>query len=118
MCPDSAKRSRAFQLYQSNRRNQNNICEQPCVFTNMYFGPPVKVPRTKDPLPTTHYLCYLIVKTPFLSSKGTSDPGEDTGQMVLYFRRNVKVISFENVKVIHHPRSTMWKQAYLKLEIM
>ena len=45
MCPDSAKRSRAFQLYQSNRRNQNNICEQPCVFTNMYFGPPVKVPN-------------------------------------------------------------------------
>ena len=55
MCPDSAKRSRAFQLYQSNRRNQNNICEQPCVFTNMYFGPPVKVPTTQD-------LCYLKVK--------------------------------------------------------
>ena len=111
MCPDSAKRSRAFQLYQSNRRNQNNICEQPCVFTNMYFGPPVKVPTTQD-------LCYLIVKTPFLSSKGATDPGEDTGQMVLYFRRNVKVISFENVKVIYHPRTTMWKQQNLKLEIM
>ena len=26
------------------------------------------------------------------SSKGRMDPGEDTGQMVLYFRRNVKVL--------------------------
>ena len=40
---DEAKRSHAFRLYQGNRRNQNNICDQPCVFTNMYFGPPVKV---------------------------------------------------------------------------
>ena len=43
MCPDGQNRGRAFRLYQGNRRNQNNICDQPCVFTNMYFGPPVKV---------------------------------------------------------------------------
>lgn len=43
MNPDGEKRGRAFRLYQGNRRNQNNICDQPCVFTNMYFGPPVKV---------------------------------------------------------------------------
>ena len=27
------------------------------------------------------------------SPKGRMDPGEDTGQMVLYFRRNVKVLT-------------------------
>ena len=43
MYSDGQKRGRAFRLYQGNRRNQNNICDQPCVFTNMYFGPPVKV---------------------------------------------------------------------------
>ena len=48
--PDGQKRGRAFSLYQSNRRNQNNICEQPCVFTNMYFGPPVKVTHKATPI--------------------------------------------------------------------
>ena len=82
MYPDSEKRGRAFRLYQGNRRNQNNICDQPCVFTNMYFGPPVKVRH-----------CFSFkVWTQALSWKGPTDPGDDRGQMVLYFRRNVKVI--------------------------
>ena len=84
MYSDGQKRGRAFSLYQSNRRNQNNICDQPCVFTNMYFGPPVKVihkaKQSQDGL-------FRLV----LSLKGATDPGDDTGQMVLYFRRNVKV---------------------------
>ena len=31
----------AFDLYQKNRRNQNDVCPNSCLFTNMYFGPPV-----------------------------------------------------------------------------
>ena len=40
-CTDDEDSQKAFQTYQQNRRNQNNICPNPCTFTNMYFGPPV-----------------------------------------------------------------------------
>ncbi len=44
--PDKSKK--AFEIYQSNRRNQNDICPNSCLFTNMYFGPPVAGPNEPD----------------------------------------------------------------------
>lgn len=42
ICQDEDTSKRAFDLYQKNRRNQHDICPNSCLFTNMYFGPPVK----------------------------------------------------------------------------
>ena len=41
ICTDESKRKKAFEVYQANRRNQKDICPNSCLFTNMYFGPPV-----------------------------------------------------------------------------
>ena len=41
ICTDPTKSKIAFEVYQQNRRNQKNICPNSCLFTNMYFGPPV-----------------------------------------------------------------------------
>lgn len=41
ICTDENKRKIAFDIYQKNRRNQKDICPNSCLFTNMYFGPPV-----------------------------------------------------------------------------
>ncbi|XP_023334500.1 uncharacterized protein LOC111705999 isoform X2 [Eurytemora carolleeae] len=41
ICVEENQRQQAFNIYQENRRNQKNICANPCTFTNMYFGPPV-----------------------------------------------------------------------------
>ena len=63
ICLNPEERERAFALYQGNRRNQHNVCSNPCTFTNMYFGPPV----TGDTNSTTR------------------------GQLILYFRKSIKV---------------------------
>ena len=53
----------ALSSYQSNRRNQHNLCPEPCVFTNLYFGPPVTgLPQRPA-----------------------------TAELVLYFRKSIKV---------------------------
>ena len=49
---------------QNNRRNQANLCMKSCVFTNMYFGPPV-------------------------TGKGQKAYAE-VGRAVFYFRRSIK----------------------------
>lgn len=41
ICTQESKRKEAFDVYQANRRNQKDICPNSCLFTNMYFGPPV-----------------------------------------------------------------------------
>ena len=41
ICTESGKSKTAFEIYQQNRRNQKDICPNSCLFTNMYFGPPV-----------------------------------------------------------------------------
>ena len=41
VCKAENDRKTAFDIYQKNRRNQNDICPNSCLFTNMYFGPPV-----------------------------------------------------------------------------
>ena len=41
ICTNENKRQSTYDLYESNRRNQENICQNSCLFTNMYFGPPV-----------------------------------------------------------------------------
>jgi hypothetical protein len=41
ICVQPTKRTQAFDVYQKNRRNQQDICPNSCLFTNMYFGPPV-----------------------------------------------------------------------------
>ena len=41
ICTDETKRKKAFDIYQQNRRNQRDICPNSCLFTTMYFGPPV-----------------------------------------------------------------------------
>ena len=41
ICDTEEKSKEAFQVYQQNRRNQEYICPKSCLFTNMYFGPPV-----------------------------------------------------------------------------
>lgn len=54
----------ALSSYQSNRRNQHNLCPEPCVFTNLYFGPPVITDLPQRPA---------------------------TAELVLYFRKSIKV---------------------------
>ena len=63
ICRDEDDRKIAFEIYQGNRRNQNNVCPNPCTFTNMYFGPPVT---------------------------GDSDK---YGELILYFKKSIKVTS-------------------------
>ena len=41
ICITDGERKAAFDVYQQNRRNQKDICPNSCLFTNMYFGPPV-----------------------------------------------------------------------------
>ena len=41
ICTDKARSEVAFDIYQKNRRNQQDVCPVSCLFTNMYFGPPV-----------------------------------------------------------------------------
>ena len=75
ICTDKAKRDKAFEVYQANRRNQKDICPNSCLFTNMYFGPPVTgvngVEREnyawgifyfrRDIKTTTEYLLYTLL---------------------------------------------------------
>ena len=63
ICTNPEAREKAFAVYQGNRRNQHNICSNPCTFTNMYFGPPVTG-----------------------NNNNTSQ-----GQLILYFRKSIKV---------------------------
>ena len=90
ICTDPDLSKEAFALYQgemlplllqhnndvntlaANRRNQHNVCKSPCVFTNMYFGPPVT--------------------GPFQQFKVEDD--QQYGQLVLYFRKSIKVKVF------------------------
>ena len=48
ICNDPIKSKETFEVYQQNRRNQEYICPKSCLFTNMYFGPPVT--GTNDPV--------------------------------------------------------------------
>lgn len=41
ICTDASKSQQAFEVYQQNRRNQEYICPKSCLFTNVYFDPPV-----------------------------------------------------------------------------
>ena len=41
ICKDAEKRTEAFDVYQKNRRKQNYICPNSCLFSNLYFSPPV-----------------------------------------------------------------------------
>lgn len=41
ICINESDRKAVFKMYQNNRRNQMNICPKSCLFTNLYFGPPV-----------------------------------------------------------------------------
>jgi hypothetical protein len=50
ICRDKQKRNAAFEIYQQNRRNQKDICPRSCLFTNMYFGPPVIGKNNKEKL--------------------------------------------------------------------
>ena len=61
ICTNPEDRKRAFAVYQGNRRNQHNVCSNPCTFTNMYFGPPV------------------------------TGPTDNFGQLILYFKKSIKV---------------------------
>ena len=61
ICKNPEERERAFAVYQGNRRNQHNMCSNPCTFTNMYFGPPV------------------------------TRPTDNFGQLILYFKKSIKV---------------------------
>ena len=64
ICTDPSKSKKAFEVYQQNRRNQEYICPKSCLFTNMYFGPPVS---------------------------GINDPvRKDFAWGVFYFRRDIK----------------------------
>ena len=63
ICKNPEERERAFAVYQGNRRNQHNVCSNPCTFTNMYFGPPVTGETNNTSL----------------------------GQLILYFRKSIKV---------------------------
>ena len=60
ICTNLEERKKAFDIYQGNRRNQNNVCAAPCTFTNMYFGPPV------------------------------TGPTDNFGQLILYFKKSIK----------------------------
>ena len=44
---NSTVRQRAFQLYQGNRLNQQELCPPSCKFGNMFFGPVVSQPSPK-----------------------------------------------------------------------
>ncbi len=48
ICKDYKESKKAFEIYQQNRRNQQDICPNSCLFTNMYFGPPVTGIRSPD----------------------------------------------------------------------
>ena len=75
ICTEQEDRTKAFSLYQKNRRNQNDICPKSCKFTNMYFGPPVSGLRNegernvaravfyfrRDIKTTTEYFLYSIL---------------------------------------------------------
>lgn len=61
ICNQQTKAKKAFEVYQKNRRNQDDICLTPCHFSNMYFSPQV-----------------------------TGDYKEGLGWAVFYFRRDVK----------------------------
>ena len=63
ICRTPEDRERAFDIYQANRRNQNNLCPSPCTFTNMYFGPPV------------------------------TGESNTYGELILYFKKSIKVTS-------------------------
>ena len=65
ICTEEGKRKAAFEIYQQNRRNQKDICPNSCLFTNMYFGPPVTGKNNKAK--------------------------EDVAWGVFYFRRDIKV---------------------------
>lgn len=62
---DPWKSKLAFQIYQDNRRNNHNICPRNCLSTNVYLGAPV----------TGEYV------------------ESEVAWLVLYFRRDIKVIS-------------------------
>ena len=65
ICDDPVKSKAAFNVYQQNRRNQDYICPKSCLFTNVYFGPPVT---------------------------GNNDPVRSQyAWAVFYFRRDIKV---------------------------
>ena len=64
ICRQESKRKAAFDVYQQNRRNQKDICPNSCLFTNMYFGPPVTGLNGND--------------------------RKDYGWAVFYFRRDIK----------------------------
>ena len=69
ICTDRTASQAAFKIYQNNRRNQNNICGNPCQFTNVYFGPPVEE---------------LIVH---------EESNDYKASLIIYFRREVKITS-------------------------
>lgn len=64
ICVTESDRQNVFDLYQKNRRNQKNICPNSCLFTNMYFGPPVTGSNNNDE--------------------------QDIAKAVFYFRRDIK----------------------------
>jgi hypothetical protein len=64
ICTDPEKSKRAFEVYQQHRRNQEDICKRSCLFTNMYFGPPVTGFQNNE---TSH-----------------------VGRAIFYFRRDIK----------------------------
>lgn len=64
ICVLEEARKNVTVIYQANRRNQQNICPNSCLFTNMYFGPPVT---------------------------GLANEEEsDIGRAIFYFRRDIK----------------------------
>ena len=40
ICTNLEKRQKANDLFNSNKLNQNNVCPDPCNFTNIYINPP------------------------------------------------------------------------------
>ena len=67
ICKGKSDREKAFDIYQKNRRNQKDICPNSCLFTNMYFGPPV---------------------TGFTNAEDS-----DEAHAIFYFRRDIKTTS-------------------------
>jgi hypothetical protein len=65
ICVEPTKQKQALKLYQNNRRNQHDVCPNSCLFTNMYFGPPVTGINVAE---RSHY-----------------------GNAVFYFRRDIKM---------------------------
>ena len=64
ICTLEQDRKMVFDIYQKNRRNQEDLCPSSCKFTNMYFGPPVTGLRNIE--------------------------DQDRGSAVFYFRRDIK----------------------------